>query len=178
MKNSESQKSHAKNRFKPPSGKIKTRHIAFVSLSSRSGFIFHTGSERRARADSDAVCGVGRSSWFRLFRVVWGVSPTFTPKSRYRFRFSPKTISCRHHHALMKSCSKVIWGILALPVVYVLSSGPAMFLYYTPLMRTVIVIYTPLTYLANHTFASRVLVPYWDLWMALVKTEACPWMPA
>ena len=78
----------------------------------------------------------------------------------------------------MKPSSKVILGILALPVVYVLSSGPAMFLYYTPLMHTVIVIYTPLTYLANHTLASKVLVPYWDLWMALIKTEACPWMPA
>jgi len=53
-----------------------------------------------------------------------------------------------------------------------------MFLFYTPLMHTVIVIYTPLTYLTSHTFASKILIPYWDLWMALVKTEACPWMPA
>ncbi len=53
-----------------------------------------------------------------------------------------------------------------------------MFLYYTPLMHTVIVIYTPLTYLATNTVAYRILVPYWDFWMALVKTDACPWMPA
>ena len=53
-----------------------------------------------------------------------------------------------------------------------------MFLFYTPLMHTVIVIYAPLTFLAEHTFASKILVPYWDLWMVLLKTEACPWLPA
>jgi len=53
-----------------------------------------------------------------------------------------------------------------------------MFLFYTPAMHTVIVIYTPLTYLATNTAASKVLVPYWDFWMVLVKTAACPWMPA
>ena len=78
----------------------------------------------------------------------------------------------------MKPIRKVLLWISALPVVYVLSSGPAMFLFYTPLMHTVIVIYTPLTYLASYTFASKILVPYWDLWMALVQTEACPWLPA
>ena len=78
----------------------------------------------------------------------------------------------------MRSARYWFRWVWAVPVLYVVSSGPAMFLFYTPLMHSVIVVYTPLTWLARNTGASRVLVPYWDFWMAVVKTEACPWLPA
>lgn len=56
-----------------------------------------------------------------------------------------------------------IW-VVVLPLIYILSSGPALFLNRTPAWKPMNVIYWPLRQLVPTTFGLKVLLPYWDIW--------------
>ena len=57
----------------------------------------------------------------------------------------------------------MVW-IVASPLIYVLSSGPALLLNRTPAWPVLKVIYWPLKKAVPTTPGYKILLPYWDLW--------------
>jgi hypothetical protein len=60
--------------------------------------------------------------------------------------------------------SRLLWGFAALAL-YILSSGPAMRWSRSPIWPALYKIYRPIDYLDQWRPTSRMLKPYWNLWI-------------